>query len=136
VTLEIGDGDLLFISTHLQHVNDPDAHEADPEADLYPVHTEQIEAILTEWGGTQPAVLVGDFNARPEWRQVEELTSAGWVDSWGEAGSGDGLTSSSDDPRYRIDYVFHTPDLVTADVGLIQSLASDHLPVVADIQTG
>lgn len=136
VTLEMTDGELVFISTHLQHLNDPEIHDQDPEADLYPVHTEQIEAILTQWGGTQPAILVGDFNARPDWQQVEELLAGGWVDSWAEAGRGDGNTSSSDDPQYRIDYVFHTPDLVTFDVGIIQSQASDHLPVVADVRPG
>jgi endonuclease/exonuclease/phosphatase family metal-dependent hydrolase len=71
------DGEVLFISTHLQHINDPDTHDEDPEADLYPVHTEQLGVILEEWDGRQPAVLVGDLNARPGWRQVEELLSAG-----------------------------------------------------------
>jgi endonuclease/exonuclease/phosphatase family metal-dependent hydrolase len=122
-----------FISTHLQHVNDPDAHDEDPEADLYPVHHEQIAEILAAWGGTAPAIMVGDFNARPDWQQIAELLDAGWVDSWAEAGSGDGFTSPSNDPRYRIDYIFHTPDLAVSDIGVIQSTASDHFPVVADI---
>lgn len=125
---------LLFISTHLQHVNDPKAHDADPEGDLYPVHREQIETILSEWGGVTPAVLVGDFNARPGWRQLEELLAAGWVDSWAEAGRGDGFTSNAANPEHRIDYVFHTDDLVAVDAGVIQSRASDHFPVVVDLQ--
>ncbi|CAN5864062.1 hypothetical protein BH23ACT4_BH23ACT4_12810 [soil metagenome] len=129
----IGDRDVLVISTHLQHVNDSDAHEEDPEADLLPVHTEQINVILDQWGGRTPAVLMGDFNARPDWTQIGMITSAGWVDSWAEAGSGDGFTSNSADPRYRIDYVFHTSDMATTDVGVIQSTASDHFPVVADL---
>jgi endonuclease/exonuclease/phosphatase family metal-dependent hydrolase len=133
VTLQTEDGDLLFISTHLQHINHADAHEIDPEADLLPVHQAQIEAILTEWGGAQPAVLVGDFNARPDWQQIEELFAAGWVDVWSEIGEGEGFTSSAANPEYRIDYVFHTPDLVAVDGGVIQSQASDHFPVVADI---
>lgn len=133
-TLQIRDTSLLFISTHLQHVNDRSAHEEDPEADLYPVHREQMSTILEQWGGAQPAVLVGDFNARPGWRQIEELIAAGWVDSWPEGGSGDGFTSGSDDPRHRIDYVFHTPDIDVVDAGLIQSQASDHLPVVVDLR--
>lgn len=132
--IDIGDTEVLFISTHLQHVNDRATHDLDPEGDLYPVHHEQIAAILTEWGGVEPAILVGDFNARPGWAQLEELVAAGWVDAWVEAGVGEGLTSPSDDPRYRIDYIFHTPDLETADVGVIQSRASDHFPVVADIR--
>jgi endonuclease/exonuclease/phosphatase family metal-dependent hydrolase len=131
--VELGSTSVLFISTHLQHINDREAHEIDPEGDLYPVHHEQIATILTEWGGVQPAILVGDFNARPGWRQLEELLAAGWVDAWAQAGVGEGYTSDSADPRYRIDYVFHTPDLVAADAGVITSRASDHLPVVADL---
>lgn len=131
--VETPEGEVLFISTHLQHINDPDFHDEDPEADLYPVHHEQLATVIEEWDGRQPAVLVGDLNARPGWQQVEELLAAGWVDSWAEAGSGDGFTSNAADPSYRIDYVFHTPDMTTTEVRLVDSQASDHLAVVADI---
>jgi endonuclease/exonuclease/phosphatase family metal-dependent hydrolase len=129
------DGEVLFISTHLQHINDPDTHDEDPEADLYPVHTEQLAVILEEWDGRQPAVLVGDLNARPGWRQVNELLAAGWVDAWSEAGSGDGFTANAADPRYRIDYLLHTPDLATVGAEVIESQASDHFAVVADLSS-
>jgi endonuclease/exonuclease/phosphatase family metal-dependent hydrolase len=129
------DGEVLFISTHLQHINDPDTHDDDPEADLYPVHTEQLASILEEWDGRQPAVLVGDLNARPGWRQVGELLAAGWVDVWSEAGSGNGFTANAAEPRYRIDYVFHTPGLATVEVEVIESQASDHFAVVADLSS-
>jgi endonuclease/exonuclease/phosphatase family metal-dependent hydrolase len=132
--LDVGGREILFISTHLQHVNDPEIHDERPEADLYPVHTVQVETILTEWGGFQPAVMAGDFNARPGWRQVEELLAAGWVDAWSEAGEGAGLTSNAVNPQFRIDYIFHTPDLMAVDAGVIQSRASDHFAVAADIQ--
>lgn len=127
------EGEVLFITTHLQHINDPAAHDEDPEEDLYAVHHEQLGVVLEEWGGRQPAVLVGDLNARPGWRQVEELLDAGWVDTWAEAGSGDGFTANAADPRYRIDYVFHTLDLTTVSVEVIESQASDHFPVVAEV---
>lgn len=134
VTLEIGDDEVLFISTHLQHVNDPSVHDEDPESDLYPVHHSQIGVIIREWGGRQPAILVGDFNARPGWRQLTELLEAGWVDAWEVAGIGDGFTSPANDPSYRIDYVFYTPDLVALTAGIIDSQASDHLPVIAELE--
>jgi endonuclease/exonuclease/phosphatase family metal-dependent hydrolase len=128
-------GQVLFISTHLQHVNDSAVHDDDPEADLYPVHHEQLAAVIDEWAGRQPAVLVGDLNARPGWRQVDELLDAGWVDAWAEAGSGDGFTASAADPQYRIDFVLHTPDLSTAAVEVIESQASDHFAVVAAVDS-
>jgi endonuclease/exonuclease/phosphatase family metal-dependent hydrolase len=127
------EGEVLFISTHLQHINDADTNEIDPEGDLYPVHHEQLAVIIEEWAGRQPAVLVGDLNAEPEWRQVEELLAAGWLDTWSEAGSGPGYTANAADPQHRIDYVFATPDLVTVGVEVIESQASDHLAVVADL---
>lgn len=132
--VEVPGGELLFISTHLQHINDPDLHDIDPESDLYPVHHEQLSAVIEEWDGRSPAVLVGDLNARPGWRQVEELLDAGWVDAWAEAGSGDGFTSNAAQPEHRIDYVFHTPDLTTVAVEVVESQASDHFAVVADLR--
>ncbi len=133
VEVSVASGEVLFISTHLQHLNDPAVHDDDPEADLLPVHRSQLGRLLEVWGGRRPAILVGDFNARPGWAQMEELMAAGWVDSWDEAGSGPGFTSGAADPQHRIDWILHTPDLAAADAGVIQSQASDHFPVVADI---
>lgn len=126
-------GEILVISTHLQHVNDSDFHDVDPEADLLPVHTEQIDTILRHWAGRDPAVLMGDFNARPDWAQIQQIIDAGWVDSWAEAGVGDGFTSGAANPMFRIDYVFHTPGLRAVDAGVLISRASDHFPVVVDL---
>jgi endonuclease/exonuclease/phosphatase (EEP) superfamily protein YafD len=131
--IRTGDRDILVISTHLQHVNDSSVHDDDPEGDLLPVHTEQINTILEDWGGVAPAVLMGDFNARPDWAQIEMVGAAGWVDSWAEAGTGEGFTSNAADPMYRIDYLFHTPDMTAVDAGVILSTASDHFAVVADL---
>lgn len=130
-----GDQEILVISTHLQHVNDSDVHDQDPEADLLPVHTSQIETILNSWGGTTPAVLMGDFNARPEWEQIGLVESVGFLDVWAEVGSGDGFTSGAADPMYRIDYIF-SQDMVAWNAQVISSTASDHLPVVADLSIG
>jgi endonuclease/exonuclease/phosphatase family metal-dependent hydrolase len=132
--VQIGDDEVLFVSTHLQHVNDPDVHDDDPESDLLPVHRAQLGVVLEEWRGRTPAVLVGDFNARPGWAQMEDVLAAGWVDSWVEAGRGDGFTANAADPRYRIDWILHTPELAAIDAGVFQSQASDHFAVIADLQ--
>jgi endonuclease/exonuclease/phosphatase family metal-dependent hydrolase len=131
--VDIDGDDLLVISTHLQHVNDQDAHDLDPEADLLPVHSAQIMTILDTWNGRSPAVLMGDFNARPGWAQIDMLLDAGWVDSWLEAGIGEGFTSSAANPEHRIDFVFHTGDIDAVDAGVLNSTASDHFPVVVDL---
>lgn len=133
--VDVGAGDtFLFISTHLQHVNDPAVHDVDPEGDLYPVHHQQLATILEEWAGRTPAVLVGDLNARPGWRQVTEVLDAGWVDAWAEAGSGPGYTANAANPRHRIDWILHTPDLVAAAASVIESQASDHFAVATTVR--
>jgi endonuclease/exonuclease/phosphatase family metal-dependent hydrolase len=132
--IDLGEGtEILFVSTHLQHINDSAAHEEDPEADLLPVHTEQIGTILGAWGDRTATILVGDFNARPGWRQLDLLFDAGFVDAWEQAGSGPGYTANAADPRYRIDWIFHTGDLATTEAQVIESRASDHFAVVAVI---
>ncbi|MDH3517477.1 MAG: endonuclease/exonuclease/phosphatase family protein [Acidimicrobiia bacterium] len=133
VNIDIGDRSLLFISTHLQHVNDTSVHDDDPEADLYPVHHEQLAKVIAEWGGRTPAVLVGDLNARPGWRQVTETLEAGWTDAWEESGLGDGFTANAANPRYRIDWILHTGDLTATDAIVIESQASDHFAVAATL---
>jgi endonuclease/exonuclease/phosphatase family metal-dependent hydrolase len=127
-------GEVIFISIHLQHINDSAVHAIDPEGDLYDVHRAQLGAALEAWAGRRPAVMVGDLNARPEWRQVVELGEAGWVDAWAEAGEGPGHTANAADPRYRIDYVLHTDDLTTVMAEVIDSQASDHFAVVAELE--
>ncbi len=130
----MGGGDtFLFISTHLQHVNDRAVHDVDPEGDLYPVHHEQLATVLEAWGGRTPAVLVGDLNARPGWRQVMEVLDAGFVDAWEQAGSGPGYTSNAANPRHRIDWILHTADLRATDAVVIESMASDHFAVAATL---
>jgi len=92
-----------------------------------------------------PAMLVGDMNARPDSRSMQELRNAGWHDAWGEL--------HSDDPGFtffeagqlvqRIDYVW-TNDLLRPRLQAIGTIgqaqraegwrASDHLGLVASLE--
>jgi endonuclease/exonuclease/phosphatase (EEP) superfamily protein YafD len=44
---------------------------------------------------------------------------------------GDGFTFSSDAPYERIDWIWHTPNLVALDIRIPSTTASDHLPLIA-----
>jgi endonuclease/exonuclease/phosphatase family metal-dependent hydrolase len=111
---------ILLIDTHLHHI------ESEHEPRLA-----QIPVLLDFWGGQPSTVLVGDLNSRPDFPEIRLIADAGLVDSWTQAGQGDGYTYSSDAPYERIDWIWHTPDLVAVDIEVPTTTASDHLPVRA-----
>jgi len=117
-----GEIPLLLIATHLHHV------EADHD-----VRLSQIPVLLDLWGGRPVTVLLGDLNAEPDWEEMKLIYDAGLVDSWLETGGGDGFTWPAVEPHKRIDWIWHTADLVAVRVEVVQTLASDHLPVLAVI---
>jgi endonuclease/exonuclease/phosphatase family metal-dependent hydrolase len=86
----------------------------------------------------RPTALLGDLNATPDAPEIRILTGV-LVDSWQEAGGLPGSTFPNPVPYRRIDYVMHTPDARAGAVAVARSLrarlASDHLPVVADLVT-
>lgn len=122
-TIDLGaDERIRVIDTHLHHTGD-----------LATIHQAQVAAILDAWDGREATVLLGDMNARPGWPEIVQITTAGFVDTWQEAGTGPGLTANAVDPEHRIDWIFHTPDLVAPNAEVIRSQASDHFGVVATI---
>ena len=97
-------------------------------------------------GGWCSRILAGDFNDGPDSELIKGLFADGWLDL-APAGHRDTPTSSSDDPRLRIDYIIARapfrhrvteyavgarirPD--DADFPAKLALASDHLPVIAE----
>jgi endonuclease/exonuclease/phosphatase family metal-dependent hydrolase len=83
-----------------------------------------------------PAVLLVDANALPDSPELRILT-AHLVDSWAEAGHGCGSTFPTPLPYRRIDFALRGPGLTARTaraVGTLTArLASDHLPVLADL---
>lgn len=81
-------------------------------------------------------ILLGDFNARPgspEWLRVTAGGSGPWHDAFLLAGGGEGNTFPAADPEARIDYIFINDELRERlqAVEIVETLASDHLPVAA-----
>jgi endonuclease/exonuclease/phosphatase family metal-dependent hydrolase len=86
-------------------------------------------------------VLAGDLNAT-EWSHPYRLISATLVDAFRQVRQGWGNTYRTSllrgrwrlrIPMARIDYVFHSPELVTFEARLGTDSGSEHLPVVADL---
>ena len=122
--IDVGESQpLLVIDTHLHHVDE----ESLPRQ-------AQVPVLLEFWQDRPSSVLLGDLNAEPDSPEMGMLYDAGLVDSWNEVGSGMGHTFSSRDPHRRIDWIWHSDDLAAVQAEVIQTLASDHLPVLVTLE--
>ncbi len=121
-TIDVGEAEpLLVIVTHLHHI------VADSQ-----VRQIQVPVILDFWDGRGQTILMGDLNAGPDSAEMELIARTGLVDSWAKSGAGDGFTYYATQPDERIDFLWHSPDLEVSKIEVLQTPASDHLPVIAE----
>ena len=122
-TIRLADRKIVFASTHLDHRSDPTERIS---------NVDEIKEFLSQQ--KSPVILAGDFNDRPDGAVHQELTKV-FIDVWESAGLGDSHTFSSDNPRSRIDYIFLSPksEWDVRNASVIESQASDHLPLLAEI---
>lgn len=120
VSLQVGQSDLRVIVTHFHHVDADDA-----------VRVEEAHALIDLWDGSEETIIAGDLNAVPSDQAIRVLDSAGLVDAAAEKVV---ATSPADNPRRRIDYVWSSPDLVVESAAVVETTASDHLPVVVTVR--
>ena len=124
VVLKVEGKDLLLLNTHLDYRRE-DAERLS--------NVDEIRQILEQYRKL-PVILCGDFNdtpGSPTHRKVEDV----FVDAWTRAGKGEGFSYSSTRPEKRIDYLFVSKGraLVPVKAWVVESNASDHLPVVIEI---
>jgi endonuclease/exonuclease/phosphatase family metal-dependent hydrolase len=120
--IDIGGSHLSVISTHFTHVD-----EQDQERNI------QASAILDAWSQTPATIFMGDLNARPDSDAIRILVENGFVDISAEIGTQPTYTYYSANPDHQIDYIFASSDLDYRDFEIIQTTASDHLPLVVVI---
>ena len=125
VVIQTPDGEVTFFSTHLDHIG------GENNARL-----EQVTELLALWGGEGRTVILGDLNAVPDTPEIAALYAAGLVDVLLATGQGDAYTfwDPIPTPGRRIDFIFLSPDMTVVNAWTPQTRASDHLPVVAEIQ--
>ena len=119
---------LNFVTTHLDY----------QFADGRLFETEQLLKALDSVDGT--LIVAGDFNDEPTGKSYK-LMLTGFRDAWADAVQGtgdDGLTFPADKPVKRIDYVFFRTNKGISAKGarVRRTLASDHLPLVVDLELG
>jgi endonuclease/exonuclease/phosphatase family metal-dependent hydrolase len=115
-----------FVTTHLDYQYE--------DGRLF--ETQQLLAALKDVKG--PLIVVGDFNDIPAGRAYQ-LMRYQFDDAWTETRASDeGFSYPTDKPSKRIDYIFfRSTDRVRAKrAWLVGTQASDHVPVVADLEIG
>lgn len=94
---------------------------------------EHIEKIIEVIGDREePVIVAGDWNATPSSPEIARIQEF-LRDAHSEVGQGLGLTFPSNNPLYRIDYIFTSKHSSLQKVETIESLASDHRPVIAEM---
>ena len=121
-----------FVTTHLDYQHD--------DGRLF--EAQQMLAFLSDVKG--PLIVVGDFNDIPT-GQTSRLMREKFDDSWvrhlyrqwmDDSQREQGFSYPADKPTKRIDYIFtrRSDGIKTKRVWVVQTLASDHIPVVAELE--
>jgi endonuclease/exonuclease/phosphatase family metal-dependent hydrolase len=119
--LDVDGERMLFMNTHMDY-RSVDAERL--------ANVAQIKQTLNEFPGL-PVIFCGDFNDTPGGRTYK-LLSGFLTDAWKMVGRGNGFTFSSASPVKRIDHMWISKDVHPAKAWILQSEASDHLPMLAE----
>ena len=114
---------VLLLNTHLAHRS-----EDNEERVLYARKTR--DEILHRYD-VDAVIYAGDFND-VSGSPVHEVMTSYMTDVWKVVGEGHGFTIPPNNPSRRIDYFFYTGRISPVASWVPVSMASDHLPVVAD----
>ncbi|MFG3155034.1 endonuclease/exonuclease/phosphatase family protein [Streptomyces sp. NPDC048219] len=118
VTVNVRGAHAHVYVTHLDYRADPSIRAAQVD--------DMLEVLAADRG---PKILVGDFNAEPTAPELAPL----WR-KLRDAAPGGGPTYPAVDPVKRIDLVTVSPDVTVAGAREVATEASDHRPVVTDLE--
>lgn len=124
VEVEVDRKTLTFVTTHLDYQFE--------DGRLF--ETEQLLKFLTDV--KEPLIVVADLNDVPS-GSAYQLMRSKFVDAWVTSrAKGDGFSYPADKPVKRIDHIFYSKGLRARKAWVVQTLASDHIPVVAEVELG
>jgi endonuclease/exonuclease/phosphatase family metal-dependent hydrolase len=125
-TVQLPGGRGLTVCTaHLQNITE---HHATRDA--------EIDTLLGHCAGHAPVVIAGDFNAMPGWPEIAKFDRAGLVSAQDSTGHAGELTSPTDTPKYRPDWIFGSDDVSFNHFRIVHSTASDHFPLATTVRLG
>lgn len=113
---------LTFVTTHLDYQFE--------DGRLF--ETEQLMKHVADVKG--PLIVVADLNDVPS-GSAYQLMRTKFDDAWiVSRAKGDGFSYPADKPAKRIDHIFTGKGVRAKKAWVVESLASDHIPVVADVE--
>ena len=115
-----------FATTHLDYQHD--------DGRLF--EAQQMLAAISDVKGS--LIVVGDFNDIPAGETYKLMRSL-FEDAWAVVRpADDGFSYPADKPTKRIDYIFtrRSDEIRTKRAWVVDTLASDHVPVVAELEIG
>ncbi|MEK4068926.1 endonuclease/exonuclease/phosphatase family protein [Peribacillus sp. FSL R5-0717] len=118
VTINVKGNHLHAYNTHLSHLTSAERQ----------IQMEEIIQITGESKG--PKVIMGDLNATPESNEMK-LMYSNYIDAF--ANQNEAYTYPAENPTKRIDYIFTSNNIETNGARVINTLASDHLPLMTTI---
>lgn len=95
----------------------------------------QIDFIISHLHKTAlPIIIMGDWNMKPGSKGWRKVTNH-FKDVWEIAGKGEGYTYPSLRPRTRLDYIYVSQNIKVVDAKVVTTMpiASDHLPLTANL---
>lgn len=116
--IHVGGEEVWFYATHLSL-----------ELDIRETEVHEMIDIISEH---DHSILTGDMNANPDAPELAPLFQT-YQDAWDATNDSPGYTFPADDPIKRIDDIFLTPGIQIDSAEVIETLASDHLPVTAEL---
>ena len=129
VILDINGKNFSVYNTHLDYRANP------PQGYNETMRAIQVREMLEIINYKYPTVLTGDMNADLKAKDVFDPLLEHFNDAWQIAGEGDGKSFPCIQPNIRIDFILvnKNSSINVKNAFLIPTQASDHLPVVADI---
>lgn len=118
VTIEVADRPVHLFNTHLGLSSDERIAQIDQ---------------IKKYVAAQPSgdsIILGDFNAHSDSQEIASMCEQ-FQEVLSDQEQSSVLTFPSDQPKTRLDYIFYTDGLKRKEAEVIQTLASDHLPVLA-----
>ena len=91
-------------------------------------HTKKLVENLPDTG--IPIIICGDFNDTPLSYTYHQLRKAGLTDAFLEVGDGIGKTYCGKLPMLRIDYFWHSENIVPMTFDRVTRKLSDHYPII------
>ena len=105
---------------------------ADLSTPVEGIRAVQARELVAHDSGTH-SIFMGDFNAEPNSPVIATMKSAGLRDTAEPFGLTNVRTWPARNGQQRLDYVFVTPDLQPVKTQMLNTTASDHLPIQVDL---